>query len=687
MQDARIAGTVAPEVDVRTGAMINPHNPDFITRRPWYLGGSGGPGGDGSGGGGAADAGPSLDHQAGQQAGPGRSGELGMAEAERLVREGRERERELRRANRFRAGMWVESLRRGKRPYLMCRIVAIRKRGTVFDLEYDGGEVERGVVMAKARRGTEGARIRHTRQGSRVAGAGGTDPDRHGRETYASKRDAYLGYELDMASTEKRFAMREALRREAKAREEEEAREARAKEKDEGKGGGGGGGGGGDKGENGKEGKGGGGGSDSDSDYDSDAGGSDSEDEFVQKDDAGMYSSRLARQGGVRGAQMKVTARNLRIREDTAKYLRNLDPTSAHYDPKSRSMRDNPTPGVAPDEAQFAGDNFARISGDAVGLAETQLFAWDAEKRGAAEGLHPQANPSQAELLKRKVKGRSAGLQAERRRAVLDKYGGSEYLDGAGGLAKAAAAAAEGRGPQAGGPPAASIGAAAAERAAAERRVRFGASVAQEEYGRDGRVVERGQSSGQRRSRMANLQSKYEEDVHINGHTSVWGSYFHRGAFRWGYADDHSLMRNTYCTGAAGRAANDEANELAHGTGTAGSAAAAQARAMLKAIPQAERAAAEAARKVRPSGSRMYGEADQHAELDRAKVREELRKAAEREEGPGGEIDGRKRKYNSATGGDVDVTEEEMEAFRLRKERSDDPMARLADSGELLEYK
>ena len=73
---------------------------------------------------------------------------------------------------------------------------------------------------------------------------------------------------------------------------------------------------------------------------------------------------------------------------------------------------------------------------------------------------------------------------------------------------------------------------------------------------------------------MANLQSKYEEDVHINGHTSVWGSYFHRGAFRWGYADDHSLMRNTYCTGAAGRAANDEANELAAKT-----VAAAEARA------------------------------------------------------------------------------------------------------------
>jgi len=33
-----------------------------------------------------------------------------------------------------------------------------------------------------------------------------------------------------------------------------------------------------------------------------------------------------------------------RIREDTAKYLRNLDTNSAYYDPKTRSMRENPTP-------------------------------------------------------------------------------------------------------------------------------------------------------------------------------------------------------------------------------------------------------------------------------------------------------------------------------------------------------
>jgi pre-mRNA-processing factor SLU7 len=77
----------------------------------------------------------------------------------------------------------------------------------------------------------------------------------------------------------------------------------------------------------------------------------------------------------------KVTARNLRIREDTAKYLRNLDLNSAYYDPKSRSMRDNPYPETNQGEVPFAGDNFTRISGDAVGLAETQVFCWDAAEK------------------------------------------------------------------------------------------------------------------------------------------------------------------------------------------------------------------------------------------------------------------------------------------------------------------
>lgn len=51
-------------------------------------------------------------------------------------------------------------------------------------------------------------------------------------------------------------------------------------------------------------------------------------------------------------SRTKITVRNLRIREDTAKYLYNLDPNSAYYDPKSRSMRENPFEqrGKNPDE-------------------------------------------------------------------------------------------------------------------------------------------------------------------------------------------------------------------------------------------------------------------------------------------------------------------------------------------------
>ena len=41
-------------------------------------------------------------------------------------------------------------------------------------------------------------------------------------------------------------------------------------------------------------------------------------------------------------SKTRITVRNLRIREDTAKYLYNLDPNSAFYDSKTRSMRENP---------------------------------------------------------------------------------------------------------------------------------------------------------------------------------------------------------------------------------------------------------------------------------------------------------------------------------------------------------
>lgn len=62
-------------------------------------------------------------------------------------------------------------------------------------------------------------------------------------------------------------------------------------------------------------------------------------------------------------SRTRITVRNLRIREDTAKYLYNLAENAPHYDPKSRSMRENPfegLPGKEKEAAKFAGENFIR---------------------------------------------------------------------------------------------------------------------------------------------------------------------------------------------------------------------------------------------------------------------------------------------------------------------------------------
>merc|ERR1712200_267435 len=96
------------------------------------------------------------------------------------------------------------------------------------------------------------------------------------------------------------------------------------------------------------------------------------------EDDEDKYVDNMDMVGTKVDASERYTVRNLRIRGDTAKYLRNLDPNSAHYDPKTRAMRKNPyeSTGKGDDEVEFAGDNFMRVSGDTVDHAKSQLFAW-----------------------------------------------------------------------------------------------------------------------------------------------------------------------------------------------------------------------------------------------------------------------------------------------------------------------
>ncbi|CAM9812327.1 unnamed protein product, partial [Laminaria digitata] len=328
---------------------------------------------------------------------------------------------------------------------------------------------------------------------------------------------------------------------------------------------------------------------------------------------------RVARQGGLGGAQMKTTVRNLRIREDRAKYLYNLDPNSAYYDPKTRAMRDNPMPEANMEDLVFAGDNFIRYTGDVREHARTSVFAWEAADRG--QEVHPVADPSQAEMLRKKFDDKKTTLKEEQKQRILDKYGGSEHLD------------------------------------IPDARLLVGQTESYVEYDRTGRVV--------KGAPKAVAKSKYEENVFPSNHTSVWGSYFDTRSMRWGFGCCHSLTFKSYCTGEAGKVANDESNSVLN-------VDAAGERKMLEGRKEGEKS------KVPELTARsdLYGEGVANVDLDEDKLKEALKKQQAFLSKGGEEKDDRKRKYNSMTSSDV--TKEDMEAYRLTKANNDDPLANLS---------
>ncbi len=203
----------------------------------------------------------------------------------------------------------------------------------------------------------------------------------------------------------------------------------------------------------------------------------------------------------------RMTIRNLRIREDRAKYLYNLDVDSAYYDPKTRTMREAPNPNIRPEDAEYAGDNFARAQGgESSQLANLQMFSWQAEARG--NDLNLQANPTANERQYREFQQRKQKLRAETKGSILERYGGEEHFD------------------------------------ALPRELLVGQTEHYVEYDQTGRVV--------KGLEKAVVRSKYAEDVVENNHTKVWGSWYDVAAAVWGYRCCHSTVYNSYCTGEAG---------------------------------------------------------------------------------------------------------------------------------------
>lgn len=294
------------------------------------------------------------------------------------------------------------------------------------------------------------------------------------------------------------------------------------------------------------------------------------------------------------GRQQSTSTRNLRLREDTAKYLLNLDLDSAKYDPKTRSMVDS---GATADQAAalVAEEGFMKASGDAAEFAKAQKYAWETQERGGKNKLHLQANPTSGEFLRKKELQEAETRKAAQKKALLDKYGTQEHLQNV---------------------PVVDAGITESERYV--------------EYDERGKIKGASETVA---------KSKYPEDIFTNNHTTVWGSWWSN--FQWGYACCHSTVKNSYCTGDAGKQAIEDSTKVRTGV----------------------------------------------AAIDASDTQPRIRELKIQEEAGSGTKNGesvpaiKKRTLEEMTGG---ITEAEIDEYRRKKQQADDPMAKMRINDEVV---
>ncbi len=120
------------------------------------------------------------------------------------------------------------------------------------------------------------------------------------------------------------------------------------------------------------------------------------------------------------------TSKSLHIGDDYSKYLLSLKENSAYYDPKSRSMRENPVPNS---DLVFRGENALRQSGDALSLLEIENFIVEANQKNQQLNLNNVAMPTQAEKFFEYYKEKKQNFKSDQLNKILDKYGGKEHLE------------------------------------------------------------------------------------------------------------------------------------------------------------------------------------------------------------------------------------------------------------------
>ena len=318
------------------------------------------------------------------------------------------------------------------------------------------------------------------------------------------------------------------------------------------------------------------------------------------------------------------STRQLRLREDTAAYLKNLDLDSARYDPKTRSMDTDTKTGDGAG-SDLADQGFMRPS-EAEAFERAQKYAWESQESSLpnASKLHLQANPTEGALLIRKAEAEAAAKKDSQRQYLLDRYGTAD--------------------PSSASTKTDSTTTAAISSSNTSKPRAITATSTYVEY----------TSSGLPKNapKPTLARSKYPEDIHPNNHTSVFGSWWHN--FTWGYVCCHSTVRNSYCTGEEGKLAFEQAEGRRKGADLG----------LLLENGEGEEEPVEA---------NGVDEQDENAEKT---DQDEARAAAK------ADTQKRKRTIHEIQSG---ISEEEMEAYKRSKLSTQDPMAAMLGRDELVE--
>lgn len=168
-------------------------------------------------------------------------------------------------------------------------------------------------------------------------------------------------------------------------------------------------------------------------------------------------------------------------------------------------MNENPNPLLPDDKQAFKGDNYMTDTGDKMDLIEQEKFALEQAELRNSE-LNAVALPSLTAHVFKTVKKTHQIINSGRTGELLKKYGINE--------------------------------------SDLHRPETIVESEAYYEYTADGRL--------KRDNKDGRIKSKYAEDVYVNDHTSVWGSWWndHLG---WGYACCHSNTKMSICGGHKGK--------------------------------------------------------------------------------------------------------------------------------------